>query len=92
MAREVEPVEPLDQLGELEEPALDSPLPGEVPGPLEPLHTLRVRDRLRPVRGDEPTQQPVHLRKGEQETDLDQRVKSEDQAAGSTQRQDFTHG
>ena len=63
-------------------------------GPLaaEPLHVLRVRDRLRPVGRDEPAQEPVDLREADDQADLEDRVESVEQAAGSTHGPDSTHG
>ena len=42
------------ELGEPEEPILDPFLPGEATDVLEPFNALRVRYRLRPIRGNEP--------------------------------------
>ena len=42
-------VDNLDELGEVQEPALDPLFPGGVGHPLQAFHMLRVRDRLWPV-------------------------------------------
>ena len=51
---------------------------------LEPQHLMRVGDRERPVRGNQPAQEPIRLGEADDERDLDQRIEAEEQAAGST--------
>jgi exopolyphosphatase/guanosine-5'-triphosphate,3'-diphosphate pyrophosphatase len=47
---------------------------------------MGVRDRLRPIRRDKPAQQAIHLGEADHEADLEQRIESVEEAAGSTQR------
>jgi hypothetical protein len=43
---------------------------------LQPQDTLRIRDRLRPVRRNQRAQNAIGLGKGDDEADLEQRIES----------------